>query len=89
MNRERALAATGNRCPRKAMHWLISHVNDSKIDDNLLREYALFAVPIGAFGEQLVNFWHDTRELCHWNEAHNSLPHVTLVSFFKVNYNRL
>lgn len=82
---EKALAATGNGCPKKAMNWLVSHAHDPRLDEFLLREYTLLAVPVGAFGEQLLNFWHDSRDLCNWNEAHNRLPHVTLVSFFKVS----
>lgn len=83
---EKALAATGNSSAEKAMNWLVSHINDPRLDEATMREYALYAIPIGTFGEQLLNFWYDSRELCAWNAGHNRLPHVTIVSFFKVKF---
>ncbi|XP_031618999.1 protein UBASH3A homolog [Contarinia nasturtii] len=82
---EKALAASGNRCPIKAMEWLISHAKDPYLDsDNLKREYTLVAVPAGAFGEQLSTFWCDSRELCDFSLAQNRFPHISIVDFFTI-----
>lgn len=80
------MAATGNTSAEKAMNWLVAHINDPRLDEATMREYALYAIPIGTFGEQLLNFWYDSRELCVWNAGHCRLPHVTIVSFFKVKF---
>ncbi|XP_069750815.1 ubiquitin-associated and SH3 domain-containing protein B-like isoform X2 [Narcine bancroftii] len=78
----KALASTGGKSVQAACDWLFSHVDDPFLDDPLPREYVLYLRPTGPLANKLFEYWHQTRQLCGKNKAHNIFPHITLCQFF-------
>ncbi|XP_059812919.1 ubiquitin-associated and SH3 domain-containing protein B-like isoform X2 [Hypanus sabinus] len=78
----KALASTGGKSVQAACDWLFSHVDDPFLDDPLPREYVLYLRPTGPLANKLLEYWHQSRQLCGKNKAHNIFPHITLCQFF-------
>lgn len=53
----------------------------------VVQKFIYLGCPVGRFSTQLESFWEQSKEICGFNGAHNySIPHITLVSFFKVSW---
>ncbi|MGF1540244.1 MAG: hypothetical protein ACFCU5_07300 [Pleurocapsa sp.] len=46
-------------------------------------QFIIYACPVGQLAQQLENYWQKTLSLCGKNQAHNYMPHCTLIGFFK------
>ncbi|KAH0566666.1 protein UBASH3A homolog [Cotesia glomerata] len=80
---EKALTATGHQGAELATNWLLKHVQDLYLDADNPREFILYACPTGQLADNLNKFWEDSK-LLEWNKAHDYMPHITLLRFFKV-----
>lgn len=48
----------------------------------MLREFIVYACPVGKLNEQLEEYLTTTRDKCGENAAHQYMPHCTLTGFF-------
>ncbi|MGK7921656.1 MAG: hypothetical protein AB4080_16790 [Trichodesmium sp.] len=48
----------------------------------MLKEFIVYACPVGKLNSQLEEYFAETRSKCGENAAHNYMPHCTLTGFF-------
>uniref|UniRef100_A0A0L8HLA2 SH3 domain-containing protein n=1 Tax=Octopus bimaculoides TaxID=37653 RepID=A0A0L8HLA2_OCTBM len=68
---------------------LLSHCNDSTLDQKTCQEYILYLCPVGPLQKQLADYFEKTRVQCGWNGAHAYFPHITLCHFFKAEDSKI
>ncbi len=48
----------------------------------MLREFIVYACPVGALAEQIETYWQQVRQTYGPNAAHHYMPHCSLTGFF-------
>lgn len=71
--------------PRKSRNFTFSQTSNKIHKHTRIREYILYCCPTNHFQKGLENFWSQAKELFNGSAHNYSIPHITLVSFFKVS----
>lgn len=71
--------------PRKQSRNFTFSAQSNKVHKHTrIREYILYCCPTNTFAKSFENFWQQAKDLFNGSAHNYSIPHITLVSFFKV-----
>ncbi|VDL64790.1 unnamed protein product [Hymenolepis diminuta] len=89
IRRLKALSATGYKSESDAAQWLISHLDDSMLDEPSYREFCLFLCVHSELAIKVQDFWNESSINEGWNHAHEFPPHITLLSNLRVSEDKV
>nr|CDS30906.1 phosphoglycerate mutase [Hymenolepis microstoma] len=85
----KALSATGYRSESDAAQWLMSHLDDSMLDEPSYREFFLFLCVHSELAAIVQDYWNESSINEGRNHAHEFPPHITLLSNLRVSEDKV